>query len=356
MSKKVTITTATATTEKSKASKAAALLSSTDDEDLVTIFDDLNDDELCSICFTNPHTYTCPSCKCMVCDVCLKEYILKYSNLTPHCMQCQSELPFLVICKALGRHGVKHFFERSGVLRFELEKQQIPDCLECCDSLNALRLISSLPSYLKSILISAATTSRYSFSPTDGNISAMREALDEIAFKYRIDVLNALSNTLQKLRRASTQKSISTSPQPTNNSATIATATTATTTAPRKMKPTKKGESKIKSVRIIKKNNKALWDNVFSIVSVAENKTEINTFDYCTYELWTSFTYESDKMQFPSLSKITPIMRKQLEKVYSTITDAPFLAASFAVLISNFVSSLSVSSRSFSSRGVTFPR
>lgn len=90
------------------------------------------DDMLCNVCYDAKFAYRCPSCGAKVCFKCLEHYISEFSNITPHCVQCQTALPFDVIYSALGRKGFELYHTKSGILRFELETQQIPDCLECC--------------------------------------------------------------------------------------------------------------------------------------------------------------------------------------------------------------------------------
>lgn len=94
--------------------------------------EDIPDDMLCNVCYDAKFAYKCPSCGVKVCFKCLGRYISELSNITPHCVQCQTALPFDVIFSALGCKGFEVYHTRSGLLRFELETQQIPDCLECC--------------------------------------------------------------------------------------------------------------------------------------------------------------------------------------------------------------------------------
>ena len=93
---------------------------------------EISEDALCDICYDNEFKYKCPSCGVKACYKCIERYISDFANLAPHCVQCQTLLPFDVIYSALGSKGIKTFHAKSGMLRFELECQLIPDCLECC--------------------------------------------------------------------------------------------------------------------------------------------------------------------------------------------------------------------------------
>ena len=90
------------------------------------------DESTCQICCTNKPFYVCPDCNAKSCKKCLRKYILKYSNLEPHCIQCTTRLSFNVIFKILGSKYFDTYINKSAKLNFELEVQKIPECLDCC--------------------------------------------------------------------------------------------------------------------------------------------------------------------------------------------------------------------------------
>ena len=116
----------------------------------------ISDDELCSICCAERVKYICPSCKCQMCNSCLKKYITEYANLEPHCMQCQTLLPFMVMMNALGKDGFKAFLHRSVELRFQIEVQRIPECLDCCNEITSSAKLNDVNPKLASFLYEAA--------------------------------------------------------------------------------------------------------------------------------------------------------------------------------------------------------
>lgn len=96
---------------------------------------------LCQICFTRKPFYICPDCNVKTCKTCLKRYILDYSNLEPHCMQCRAKLSFKTIYNIFGAKGFDKYLDKSASIKFDLELQQVPECLECCTVLKFIRNI-----------------------------------------------------------------------------------------------------------------------------------------------------------------------------------------------------------------------
>lgn len=90
------------------------------------------DESTCQICCTNKPFYVCPDCNAKSCKKCLRKYILEYSNLEPHCIQCTTRLSFNIIFKILGSKYFDTYINKSAKLNFELEVQKIPECLDCC--------------------------------------------------------------------------------------------------------------------------------------------------------------------------------------------------------------------------------
>ena len=313
--------------------EADEILSTTDDEDLTTIFDDSLDEEyeLCSICATHPRNYTCPACKCMMCDYCLKEYILKYSNQTPHCMQCQAALPFMVMCHALGKRGIKQFFTRASEIRFELEKQLIPDCLACCDELNTLSKIGDLPQQVQNILIDCSKSNNVSIN-TLSNLTneAMKihddlmNNLDNLAFEYRLNLLKCMKDTMDKVRN---EKSL----HPNHNDSGNDTNTNLGSVN-KQVKPSK--QPVIKATKLTKNNNKAFKGNIQSFSNDRDKyacdsqvwwniRLPVSLYTANTYNGYNHYVNYND-YNLPWIRNFTKEMKKRLEQEYSKITDIPF--------------------------------
>lgn len=92
-------------------------------------------ESLCQICFTRKPFYICPDCNIKACKTCLKRYIMDYSNLEPHCMQCRAKLSFKTIYNIFGAKGFDKYLDKSANIKFDLELQRVPECLECCNVL-----------------------------------------------------------------------------------------------------------------------------------------------------------------------------------------------------------------------------
>lgn len=148
------------------------------------------EDELCEICCTNRLIYKCSQCQCKVCDECLKKYIMEFGNTSPHCLQCQTLLPFDVIFKALGKKGFDDFMTHCGELKVELEKQKIPDVMQCC---SIIRLIKSIKgktdesNFSRSVKIANLGT----FTPNENQYSYYT-----ISDQQLDNIMHFLSNTI----------------------------------------------------------------------------------------------------------------------------------------------------------------
>lgn len=94
---------------------------------------------LCQICATRKPFYVCPDCNVKICKTCLKRYILDYSNLEPHCMLCRSKLSFKTIYDIFGAKGIDKYLDKSASIKFDLELQRVPECLECCNVLKFIK-------------------------------------------------------------------------------------------------------------------------------------------------------------------------------------------------------------------------
>lgn len=154
--------------------------------------DEVDESELCDICCTNCKNYTCPSCKCKMCNECLKTFVMEYSNLAPHCMQCQALLPFIVIYDCLGKKGLKEFFKKSAGLKFELELQKAPDSMPCCNEIVRLRRFNKIPTDLREILCCCAYFDNDEPEDSDDPDEILKYDLDEAMVKARVKALKIL--------------------------------------------------------------------------------------------------------------------------------------------------------------------
>ena len=101
----------------------------------------IDEDNLCEICYANPSYYTCPDCKIKTCRSCLEQYILEYSNLEPHCMKCMTKLSFDTIYKIFGAKSFDKYLNKAAEVRFALEEQKIPECMDCCAVISEVKRI-----------------------------------------------------------------------------------------------------------------------------------------------------------------------------------------------------------------------
>ena len=68
-------------------------------------------DNLCQVCYAKEPSYICPDCKFKTCSNCLRVYLLEYSNLEPHCMNCESRLTFNTIYKTIKPEHFDKYFQ-----------------------------------------------------------------------------------------------------------------------------------------------------------------------------------------------------------------------------------------------------
>ena len=282
------------------------------EEGAKSIFEDAFDDEteMCQICCTNKRAYRCPSCKYAVCNDCLKEYILKYSNLTPHCAQCQAVLPFLVICQALGKNGVKEFFKRSSELKFEIEKQMMPECMDCCDELNTLASIQSLPMNVRQFLIAAAKpplSVKSNIVPESAGPELVKFAneyadeMDDLAITYRVNAILALSQRLKELRE---NENLHPKPKPSTPTVT-------------KEEPTDEAPT------LTKRPNKAMMKEPF-----AKPLAEVDSVYLPYSNMWgkilmpsDNFSYYTSQVSMPEVRFWSKDFDRRLQDAFSTITN-----------------------------------
>ena len=156
---------------------------------VVQITDEQN---LCDICVTNERFYTCPSCKCKMCKACIKHYIMTYANLSPHCLQCQTLLPFNVLYHSLGKNGLNEFFKQSASLKFELELQKSPESMECCNEILISKRINVMPFELVRILSTCCNFRQYSLALPGSKLEEFTNEFDDIIFDARIQALQQL--------------------------------------------------------------------------------------------------------------------------------------------------------------------
>ena len=92
----------------------------------------------CCICMVDDkkiyNIYKCPECKNIYCYNCLRTYIYDYSNLTPHCPQCDTVIPFIEVFNSLILiypkdsnipvcHIIQEYVEKAADVIFHLELQ-----------------------------------------------------------------------------------------------------------------------------------------------------------------------------------------------------------------------------------------
>lgn len=111
---------------------------------------------LCQVCYAKEPFYTCLDCKFKTCRKCLRVYLLEYSNLEPHCMNCESRLTFNTVYNTIKPENFNKYLNNMTKLRFQSEIQKIPECIECCKLYKALCYINDeidkLPRIITEIL------------------------------------------------------------------------------------------------------------------------------------------------------------------------------------------------------------
>ena len=157
----------------------------------------LNDSCLCVICYTNPYDFVCSSCKTKMCHECIKHYITTYSNLEPHCMNCNTALPFPVIYNSLGKAGIVKFFNDSAELKFQLERQKIPDCLDCCNKVIKIKSLRIVPSVVQKVLIDLSHMNISEVSNPELFHIINSSFVDESAFNYNLSILRVIQKLVQ---------------------------------------------------------------------------------------------------------------------------------------------------------------
>ena len=99
----------------------------------------------CCICMVDDkkiyNIYKCPECKNIYCYNCLRTYIYDYSNLTPHCPQCDTVIPFIEVFNSLILiypkdsnipvcHIIHEYVEKAADVKFHLELQRMPEIVD----------------------------------------------------------------------------------------------------------------------------------------------------------------------------------------------------------------------------------
>lgn len=121
-------------------------------------------DNLCQVCYAKEPSYTCLDCKFKTCSNCLRVYLLEYSNLEPHCMNCESRLTFNTIYNTIKPEHFNKYLNNMTKLRFQSEIQKIPECMECCKLYKALcylkDTVNKLPKFVAETLYLISNNSR----------------------------------------------------------------------------------------------------------------------------------------------------------------------------------------------------
>lgn len=118
----------------------------------------------CSICcdtFDINEVYKCPGCGDVICYDCLRTQIMEYSNLQPHCFECNTLIYFKHIIKAITHtkskkniHAQsKEYFTKIAEQRFINEQQMIPSVMPACTLIKEAKSIRIIiPNYISNAL------------------------------------------------------------------------------------------------------------------------------------------------------------------------------------------------------------
>lgn len=155
-----------------------------------------DNNKICDICCSNDYNYVCSSCKTKMCHECIKRYIMTYPNLDPHCMNCNVALPFPVIYDSLGKFGINKFFTDSAEMKFQLERQKIPDCLKCCNQIMKIKQFQTVPKIILNILLEISHISYPTI--TNNELKAAVVGINETAFNYQLSILKTIQQLAQQ--------------------------------------------------------------------------------------------------------------------------------------------------------------
>ena len=156
-------------------------------------------DNLCQVCYTKEPAYTCPDCKFKTCSNCLRVYLLEYSNLEPHCMNCESRLTFNTIYNTIKPEHFDKYLNNMTKLRFQSEIQKIPECMECCKLYKALCYlkdeVNKLPKFIADILYLISNNSKVKKRELD--------IYEKILYKCILDIITLVSKQCKNQQLAS---------------------------------------------------------------------------------------------------------------------------------------------------------
>ena len=148
-------------------------------------------DDLCQICFANKPFYICPDCKTRMCKKCLKKYILDYSNLEPHCMGCMSKLNFGTIFDIFGVSQFGKYLDKAAEIKFNIEIQKIPECIECCKVISKLKESNCIA--LPSTVISLCDTIiKFHYTVLDEALRSEGRMVDEDGYQLILEVITKI--------------------------------------------------------------------------------------------------------------------------------------------------------------------
>ena len=111
--------------------------------------------EICAEDLPIERVHKCSECQHVYCYNCLATHIMEYSNVQPHCFNCNVKLSFEPIYKALAtlsgstHNAVRKYISKAAKQMFEIEEQKIPMVMSVCRKWMAIKSIPNIEEYSK---------------------------------------------------------------------------------------------------------------------------------------------------------------------------------------------------------------
>ena len=111
--------------------------------------------EICAEDLPIEQVHKCSECQHVYCYNCLATHIMEYSNVQPHCFNCNVKLSFEPIYKALAtlsgstHNAVRKYISKAAKQMFEVEEQKIPMVMSVCRKWMAIKSIPNIEEYSK---------------------------------------------------------------------------------------------------------------------------------------------------------------------------------------------------------------
>ncbi len=111
--------------------------------------------EICAEDLPIEQVHKCSECQHVYCYNCLATHIMEYSNVQPHCFNCNVKLSFEPIYKALTtlsgstHNTVRKYISKAAKQMFEVEEQKIPMVMSVCRKWMAIKSIPNIEEYSK---------------------------------------------------------------------------------------------------------------------------------------------------------------------------------------------------------------